>query len=67
MPTETTMTPEKRNKLQDDYVNQCVDDMDLKTLIAFAHDSISCDLDDHSDNELVEIVKEFYPELLNAN
>ena len=59
------MTPEQRDKLQDDYVHQCVDDMDLKTLICFAHDSISCDLDDHSDKELVELVKQNYPELLN--
>ena len=58
------MTPEERNKLQEDYVNQCVNDMDLKTLIAFANDSISCDLDDYSNNELVELVEEIYPELL---
>jgi hypothetical protein len=58
------MTPEERDKLQDDYTHQCVDDMDLKTLIAFAYDTISCDLDDYSNNELVELVEEIYPELL---
>jgi hypothetical protein len=59
------MTPEQRDKLQDDYVHQCVDSMDLDTLYTFAYDSISCDLDDHSNNELVELVKQDYPELLN--
>ena len=59
------MTPEERYELQNDYVHQCVDDMDLKTMIAFVYDTISCDLDDYSSNELVELVKEIYPELLN--
>ena len=59
------MTPEQRDKLQNDYVHQCVDDMDLNNLIAFAYDTISRDLDDYSNNELIELVKELYPELLN--
>ena len=59
------MTPEQRDQLQDDYVHQIVDDMDLKTLCAFAYDSISCTLDDYSTNELIEEVNEHYPHLLN--
>ena len=58
------MTPEERDKLQDDYVNQVVDDMDLKTLCAFVYDSISGTLDDYSTEELITEVKEYYPELL---
>ena len=58
------MTPEERDKLQDDYVNQVVDDMDLKTLCAFVYDSISGSLDDYSTEELIAEVKEYYPDLL---
>ena len=35
------MTPEERNKLQDAYCQQVVDDMDLKTLCAVVYDSLS--------------------------
>ena len=59
------MTPEERDKLQDNYIHQCVDDMDLKTLIAFAYDTIDKDLENYSSDELTELVKEIYPELLN--
>ena len=58
------MTPEERDKLQDDYVHQVVDDMDLKTLCAFVYDSISGSLDDYSTEELITEVKEYYPHLL---
>lgn len=59
------MTPEERDKLQDDYVNQVVDDMDLKTLCEFVYDSISGSLDDYSTEELITEVKEYYPHLLD--
>ena len=52
------LTPEQRDKLQDDYVHQVVDDMDLKTLCAFVYDSISGSLDDYSTDELITEVKE---------
>ena len=59
------MTDEQRDKLQDNYIHQCVDDMDLKTLIAFAYDTIDKDLENYSSDELTDLVKEIYPELLN--
>lgn len=59
------MTLEERDKLQDDYVNQVVDDMDVKTLCAFVYDSISGTLDDYSTEELITEVKEYYPHLLD--
>ena len=59
------MTPEERDKLQDDYVNQVVDDMDLKTLCAVVCDSINASLDDYSTEELINEVKEYYPHLLD--
>ena len=58
------LTPEHRDKLQDDYVNQIVDDMDIGTLCAFVYDSINGNLDDYSTEELITEVKEYYPHLL---
>lgn len=58
------MTPEERDKLQDDYVNQIVDDMDIGTLCEFVYDSISGNLDDYSTEQLITEVKEYYPHLL---
>tara|TARA_R110002012_G_scaffold184971_1_gene351491 strand:- start:488 stop:685 length:198 start_codon:yes stop_codon:yes gene_type:complete len=60
------MTPEQRDKLQDDYVWACVNDMDLEGLRDYAADCLSHYLDkDTSNDELIELVKELYPELLN--
>ena len=59
------MTPEERDQLQDDYVHQVVDDMDIKTLCTFVYDSISGTLDDYSTEELISEVKEHYPHLLD--
>lgn len=58
------LTPEQRDKLQDDYVHQVVDDMDIKTLCAFVYDSISGSLEDYSTEELITEVEEYYPHLL---
>lgn len=59
------MTPEERDQLQDDYVHQIVDDMDIETLCAFVYDSISGTLDDYSTEELISEVKEHSPHLLD--
>lgn len=58
------MTDEQREKLQDLYIQQTIDDMDLKNLMAFAYDTINEDLMNYSDDELTELVDEFYPDLL---
>jgi len=58
------MTPEQRDKLQDAYCQQIVDDMDIKTLCAFVYDSIDCTMDNYSDEEFITEVKEYYPHLL---
>lgn len=58
------MTPEQRDQLQDDFINQIVDDMDLKTLCAFACDCLAQEYDLYSIEELRTEVKEYYPELL---
>ena len=58
------MTPEQRDQLQDDFINQIVDDMDLKTLCRFACDVLSKEYDLYTTEELRTEVKEYYPELL---
>ena len=58
------LTPEQREKLQDAYCQQVVDDMDLKTMCAFVYDSISCSLDDYSNEEFMTELNEYYPHLL---
>lgn len=58
------LTVEQRDKLQDAYCQQVVDDMDLKTMCAFVYDSISCTLDDYTNEEFITELKEYYPHLL---
>ena len=61
------MTPNQRDELQNSYVSQVIDDMDLDSLIQIASDSLHDYLDKESNDELIETVKEVYPELINAN
>ena len=58
------MTPQQRDQLQDDYIHQIVDDMDLKSLISLAYDYMAKEYDAYSTEELIADVKEYYPELL---
>ena len=54
-----------RDVLQDDLIQQILDDMDIKTMMAILYDSMSEDYDKFSDEELIaEEVKEYYPHLL---
>ena len=41
------------------YAEAVVDGMDLKTLCAFAVDTIVDNLDDYSDKEVIELCKKF--------
>jgi len=59
------MTLEEREKLQDAYVHAVIDDMDMDSLIQYAADSLHHYLDKESNDDLIETVKELYPELLN--
>jgi len=59
------MTPEERDKLQDSYVHAVIDDMDMDSLIQYAADALHHYLDKESNDELIDTVKEIYPELLN--
>lgn len=53
-----------RDSLLQDYAEQVVDGMDMDTLVMFAMDTIIDRLNEFTDNEIVEEVNEYYPELL---
>ena len=53
-----------RQQLQDAYINQVLDDMDIKDAMALLFDFMDADLDKYSDNQLNEEIAQFYPELL---
>ena len=58
------MTSEEREDLQEKYVSEVINDMDLDSLIEYASDSLSHYLDKESDEDLVDLVHEVYPQLL---
>ena len=53
-----------RDQLQDAMIQQILDDMDIKTMMAILYDNMSESYDKYSDAELMEEVKEYYPHLL---
>ena len=53
-----------RSSLQDNMIQQILDDMDIKTMMAILYDNMSESYDKYSDSELLEEVKEYYPHLL---
>ena len=53
-----------RSELQDQLIQQILDDMDIKTMMAILYDSMSEDYDKYSDKEILEEVKEYYPHIL---
>jgi len=53
-----------RDELQANLINQILDDMDIKTMMAILYDNMSEAYDKYSVDELIEEVKEYYPELL---
>ena len=56
-----------RSELQDNMIQQILDDMDIKTMMAILYDNMSESYDKYSDEELMEEVKEYYPELLEES
>ena len=53
-----------RDQLQDAMINQILDDMDIKTMMAILYDNMSESYDKYTVDELIEEVKEYYPDLL---
>ena len=61
------MTQDKiidRDALQDNMINQILDDMDIKTMMAILYDNMDQSYDKYSVDELIEEVEEYYPHLL---
>tara|TARA_B100001287_G_scaffold119648_1_gene100802 strand:+ start:129 stop:329 length:201 start_codon:yes stop_codon:yes gene_type:complete len=56
-----------RDDLQDAMINQILDDMDIKTMMAILYDNMSESYDKYSVDELIEEVKEYYPQLLEES
>ena len=53
-----------REQLQDAYINEIIDGMDLKDMMALLFDMIDKEMDIYTDEELKEEVKNYYPHLL---
>jgi len=53
-----------RSELQDNMIQQILEDMDIKTMMAILYDQMDENYDKYSDEELITEVKEYYPGLL---
>jgi len=53
-----------RDELQANYINQILDGMDIKDMMRILYDQFDENLDKYTVTELIEEVKEYYPELL---
>ena len=56
-----------RDQLQDTMINQILDDMDIKTMMAILYDNMSESYDKYSTDELIAEVEEYYPHLLEKS
>ena len=54
-----------RDELQNNYVQEVIDGLDLKDCLAMLYDYLSNDMDKLTLNELIEDVEEYYPHLLD--
>ena len=62
--TQTSDNIIDRDQLQDSYINEIIDGMDLKDLIRIVYDNLESNLDKYSVDELIEEVEEYNPDLL---
>ena len=56
-----------RDQLQDSMIQQILDDMDIKTMMAILYDNMSESYDKYSVDELIAEVEEYYPHLLEES
>ena len=56
-----------RDKLQQELVNAMIEGMDFKTMWQVLDSYMMESFDKYTDEELMEEVKEYYPELLEEN
>ena len=65
-----TQTPDNiidRDELQDAYINEIIDGMDIKDLMRLVYDQLEHNLEQYTVDELIEEVEEYYPHLLGNN
>ncbi|AGN33564.1 hypothetical protein SWYG_00052 [Synechococcus phage S-IOM18] len=65
--TQTNDNIVMRDELQDAYINEIIDGMDLKDLIRIVYDNLEQNLERYTVDELIEEVEEYYPHLLENN
>ena len=65
--TETTDKIIDRDALQDTYINEIIDGMDMKDLIRIVYDNLESNLDSYTVDELIAEVEEYYPHLLEES
>ena len=53
-----------RDELQDAYINEIIDGMDIKDLMRIVYDNLEQNFETYSVDELIEEVEEYYPHLL---
>ena len=53
-----------RDSLQEAYIQNLIDGMDYKTMERFVYDTLTENLTDYTDEELIGEVNDYYPELL---
>ena len=56
-----------REQLQDAYINNLIDGMDLKDCLAMLFDFMDQSFDSYSDDELISEVESYYPDLLDPD
>ena len=56
-----------RDQLQDAYINEIIDSMDIKDLMRIVYDNIEQNLEQYTIDELIEEVEDTYPHLLTNN
>ena len=61
------LTDMNRSELQDNMIQQILDDMDIKTMMAILYDNMSESYDKYSEKELIAEVEEYYPHLLEES
>ena len=63
-PSTTETMSFDRQQLIADYAQQILDGMDMKTMECFVYDTLMDNLSSYSDEELIEEVTEYNPELI---
>ena len=64
--TETQDNIIDRDELQANMINEILDDMDIKTMMAILYDNMDESYDKYSVDELIAEAEEYYPHLLET-